>query len=163
MSSLGIPPDYGSRRRLALQAEATALVSIGPNPAGRDIQLAPGAAQAWTLMKAAAKDDGITLVAHSGFRSVQRQAEIIHAKLKAGVAIEDILKLVAAPGYSEHHTGRAVDIGVTGEPPLTEAFAATPAFAWLGSHAARFGFRMSYPRDNPHGISYEPWHWYYRA
>lgn len=162
MSDLGIPADYGRWRGLSLQAEATELASIGPNPDGRDIQLAPEAAQAWSRMRAAARGDGIMLVAHSGFRSMQRQSEIIHAKLKAGEAIENILRLVAAPGYSEHHTGRAIDIGVPGEPPLTEAFAGTPAFAWLSSRAAGFGFRMSFPRDNPHGIAYEPWHWFYQ-
>ena len=32
---------------------------------------------------------------------------------------------------------------------------------WLASHAGEFGFSMSYPRGNPHGIVYEPWHWLY--
>ena len=35
----------------------------------------------------------------------------------------------------------------------------TPAFAWLAANAGAHGFHMSYPRDNPHGIVYEPWHW----
>ena len=25
--------------------------------------------------------------------------------------------------------------------------------------AGAFGFSMTYPRDNPWGIIYEPWHW----
>src|SRR5690606_38685754 len=67
----------------------------------------------------------------------------------------------AAPGYSEHHGGDALDIGTTGESPAEESFEHTAAFAWLQAHAGRFGFALSYPRDNPHGITYEPWHWRY--
>ena len=43
--------------------------------------------------------------------------------------------------------------------PAEEAFEGTGAFDWLQRHAARYGFRLSYPRGNPHGIVYEPWHW----
>jgi D-alanyl-D-alanine carboxypeptidase len=42
-----------------------------------------------------------------------------------------------------------------------ESFEHTEAFAWLQGHAAAYGFRMSYPRGNVHGISYEPWHWFW--
>jgi len=73
--------------------------------------------------------------------------------------VEEILTVNAAPGYSEHHSGYALDIGTPGEPPAEESFESTAAFAWLGEHAGRFGFQLSYPRDNPHGIVYEPWHW----
>ncbi|HEY4990089.1 MAG TPA: D-alanyl-D-alanine carboxypeptidase family protein, partial [Opitutaceae bacterium] len=70
-------------------------------------------------------------------------------------------KVNAAPGYSEHHTGRAVDIGVPDEPPLEEGFALTQAFSWLTAHAREFGFALSYACGNPQGIAYEPWHWLY--
>ena len=46
---------------------------------------------------------------------------------------------------------------------MTEAFENTDAFAWLTAHAARFGFAMTLPRDNPHGLVYEPWHWVMRG
>ena len=65
----------------------------------------------------------------------------------------------AAPGHSEHHTGRAVDIATPGSRPLTEEFEDTDAFRWLTSRAVEFGFSLTYPRDNPWGIAYEPWHW----
>ena len=74
-------------------------------------------------------------------------------------AIEDILRVNTAPGYSEHHTGRAVDIATPGSRPLTEEFEDTDAFRWLTARAVEFGFSMTYPRDNPWGIAYEPWHW----
>jgi len=75
------------------------------------------------------------------------------------MSLADILKVSAYPGYSEHHTGRAVDIGSPDCAHLTEAFEATREFSWLAEHAAGFGFVLSYPRDNPHGIAFEPWHW----
>jgi D-alanyl-D-alanine carboxypeptidase len=162
-AGLGIPSDYGKCRGLKLQIEATKLISIGPNPEGGDIQLAPEASAAWERMRDAAHGDGMTLVAISGFRSIDRQSEIIRAKLASGQAIDEILRTVAAPGYSEHHTGRAIDIGIPGGEALTEEFADTPEFRWLEANAGSFGFTLSYPRGNPHGISYEPWHWCFNA
>jgi zinc D-Ala-D-Ala carboxypeptidase len=73
-----------------------------------------------------------------------------------------VLRINAPPGYSEHHTGRAVDLGTAGCAALDQAFAQTPAFAWLQRHAQRFGFYLSYPRDNAEGYLYEPWHWCFR-
>jgi zinc D-Ala-D-Ala carboxypeptidase len=163
VNALGIPADYAASRGLTLQVEATDLIRIGSNAAGRDILLSPPTAAAWDKMRLAASESGVTLLALSGFRSIGRQAEIIRAKRSAGETMEAILRVMAAPGYSEHHTGRAIDIGALGDPPLTEDFARTPAFQWLGAHASAYGFGMSYPRGNPHGIGYEPWHWYFRG
>lgn len=161
--TLGIPSDYGKSRNLAPQAEATELVPIGCNPDGRVIQLSPAAAAAWTRMRDDASRAGVALVAISGFRSIERQAEIVRSKLSAGQAIEAILRTVAAPGYSEHHTGRAIDIGFPGQEPLIEEFDETPAFQWLELNAGGYGFVLSYPRGNSHGIAYEPWHWCFQA
>jgi D-alanyl-D-alanine carboxypeptidase len=161
MTDLGIPADYAVRRRMALHVEATELVSAVAASDGRTIRLKPTAAVAWKRMRDAASGEGISLEALSGFRSVERQEEIIRAKLAAGETIEAILQTVAAPGYSEHHTGRAIDIGIPGDPPLTEAFAASAAFRWLMDHAHDFGFSLSYPKGNVHGIAFEPWHWYF--
>ena len=55
-------------------------------------------------------------------------------------SVEEILSASAPPGYSEHHTGRAIDIDTDGAPPLEIEFEGTPAFAWLTTHAGRFGF-----------------------
>jgi D-alanyl-D-alanine carboxypeptidase len=151
--------DYGTARGLPPQAEATRLVPIASNPDGREISLEPAAAAAWARMRDAAAADGLTLVAISGFRSVKRQDEIIRGRLSKGEKISTILRTMAAPGYSEHHTGRAIDLGAPGEPLLTESFALTGEYAWLVEHAHEYGFRLSYPRDNPHGIAFEPWHW----
>jgi D-alanyl-D-alanine carboxypeptidase len=90
---------------------------------------------------------------------VDYQARLIRKKINAGQKIGDILEVNAPPGFSEHHTGRAVDVATPGSRPLTEDFESTQAFAWLQRRAAEFGFSMSYPRDNPCGFVYEPWHW----
>lgn len=156
---LGIAPDYAAVRGLPLQPEATELVVAGTAEDGREIQLTPAATAAWDALCAAARRDGIELRLLSGFRSVDRQAKIIRRKLAAGQWIADILRVNTAPGYSEHHTGRAADFGTPGERPLEESFAGTAAFCWLETHAPAGGFRLSYPRDNPHGIAFEPWHW----
>jgi zinc D-Ala-D-Ala carboxypeptidase len=156
---LGIPADYGRAGGPPLFEEAVELVDVGPNLVGRMQRLTPLAAARWAEMAAAAATDGIILLLVSGFRSVDYQAGLIRNKLERGQAIEAILKVNAAPGFSEHHTGQAVDIATPGSRPLTEEFEGTPAFGWLTREAARFGFSMSYPRDNPYGLIYEPWHW----
>ncbi len=159
---LGIPPDYAATRHLPWQREAKRLVTIGRNPDGRILRLTPGTAAAWRRMKQAALDEGHILIPISGFRSVARQTRIIREKLAAGQPIEAILRFVAAPGFSEHHTGRAVDIGGPGALTLEEDFGRTAAFRWLRKHAGKFGFTLTFPRGNRYGIGYEPWHWRWR-
>ncbi len=139
--------------------DALELVEVGPNLVGRMQRLAPEAAERWRGLVADAAEAGIELLIVSGFRSIEYQAGLIRNKLEAGQAIEQILEVNTAPGFSEHHTGRAVDIATPGSRPLTEDFETTAAFRWLEAHASRFGFSMTYPRDNPWGIAYEPWHW----
>lgn len=161
---LGIRADYGAARGLAWQREARVLVSIGPAADdGRAVRLAPGAARAWKRMQTTARADGIEILPLSGFRSIARQIEIVRGKLAAGQSIDQILALVAAPGYSEHHTGRALDVGSPANLKLETSFARTREFRWLKRRAHEFGFHLSYPRKNPHGIQYEPWHWCWRT
>ena len=161
--ALGIPTDYAVTRRLKPQHETQTLVSVGPAPDdGQLVRLAPRAAAAWRQMRAAAVRDGIVLLPLSGFRSVKRQTALIRAKLAVGQSIENILRLAAAPGFSEHHTGRALDIGSPEHIELDEHFSRTPAYRWLRRSADKFGFHLSYPRGNRHGIAYEPWHWCWR-
>jgi len=109
------------------------------------------------------RTQGVHLEAISGFRSHAYQLGIFHRKLARGLSVAQILAVNTAPGFSEHHGGFALDIGTAGEPPAERTFEHTPAFAWLCANAERFGFHLSYPRDNPHGIVYEPWHWAHRA
>ena len=158
-AELGIPASYGVDRHMPFYAEAGELVSAGADIYGRERQLMPRAAFQWNELRTAAQQEGITLLLVSAFRSVEYQRRIFERKIAAGEPVEQILKVNAPPGYSEHHTGRAIDVTTTGCPPLEEEFETTPAFAWLVEKAHRFGFVLTYPRDNPFGIAYEPWHW----
>jgi D-alanyl-D-alanine carboxypeptidase len=156
---LGIPPGYGQVRALPTYPEATELVEVGPNLVGRMQRLTPAAAARWHEMVAAAIVDGIRLLIVSGFRSHDYQAELIRKKLAAGQSIGEILTVNAAPGFSQHHSGRAVDIATPGSRPLTEEFEQSEAYRWLARRAGGFGFTLTYPRDNPWGFVHEPWHW----
>jgi zinc D-Ala-D-Ala carboxypeptidase len=155
--ALQIPPDYGTLRKLTPYLEAPDLVPVEGYE--RQHHLAPQAARQWHAMKIVAAKDEIELVLISGFRSVDRQIEIIQNKLTKGVGLHAILTVIAAPGFSQHHTGLAIDIGTPNHPALTEDFERTVAFRWLTFYAGEFGFVMPYTRDNPHGFIYEPWHW----
>ena len=156
---LGIPADYGRARDLPVYAEASELVDVGPNLVGRMQRLTPACAASWQQMVETAASDGIRLLIVSGFRSVDYQAELIRNKLAAGQQIAEILTVNAAPGFSEHHSGAAVDIATPGSRPLTEEFEQSDAFAWLTDRAVDHGFSMTYPRGNRFGFIYEPWHW----
>ncbi len=143
--------------------EAVEVVFVGLDHLERDAFLTPSAADAWESMKEAAADDGVELILVSAFRSIARQATLLTAKLAKGLTLEQALEYSAYPGFSEHHSGNAVDIGTIGARHLEEEFEFTPAFAWLCEHAGDFGFSMTYPRGNRFGIAYEPWHWCFNA
>ncbi|NZA26383.1 D-alanyl-D-alanine carboxypeptidase family protein [Luteimonas sp. SJ-92] len=163
MRTLGVDADaYARRTGLPLVAEPDRLALAGFDRYRRPLWLHVDAARAWARLRAAAHRDGVVLEAISGYRSHDYQLGIFERKRARGLALDEILAVNAAPGYSEHHSGLALDIGAPGEPPAEESFDATAAFAWLTGHAGEHGFAMSYPRGNPHGIVYEPWHWRYR-
>ena len=160
---LRIPEDYAESFGLPLQKEADELADAGPDVFGRPTRLAPDALRAWGALARAAAGSSVELLLVSGFRSVDYQEELIGRKLAAGRTLDQILCVNAAPGYSEHHTGVALDLATPGCEPLVEAFESTAAFAWLCEHAAEFGFQLSYPRDHPSRVDYEPWHWALQA
>ena len=161
--TLGIPSDYARSRALSRVREPATLEAIGEDIHGRVQWLAPRAARHWRRMRDSAHVDGITLQCVSAFRSIEYQLGILSRKLERGQSLDEILRVSAAPGYSEHHSGRALDLTTPGYEPLEETFERSPAFAWLHRHAGAFGYALSYPRGNPHGIAYEPWHWCWHA
>jgi D-alanyl-D-alanine carboxypeptidase len=154
---------YAERTGLSLVPEPDWLALAGFDRYRRPLWLHASAARGWTHMREAALRDDVVLEAISGYRSHDYQLGIFERKLARGQNVDRILAVNAAPGVSEHQSGLALDIGAPGEPPAEESFEATPAFAWLRDNAGGFGFAMSYPRDNPHGIVYEPWHWRFGA
>ena len=135
------------------------LVSL---PYDSSIWLRPNAAKQFTAMTAAAEAEGIYLVPLSGFRSIEDQQYLFfEIKAERGQTATTRAEVSAPPGYSEHHTGYAIDIGDANFPDadLQVDFEMTPAFQWLVQNAAGFSFELSFPEGNPQGIQYEPWHW----
>jgi LAS superfamily LD-carboxypeptidase LdcB len=127
----------------------------------RIVRMRADAAAALIDLLAQARAAGVPMVPISGFRSLEYQAGLVQKAIVKYGSEEVAGRWVARPGYSEHHTGLAVDLGPEEAPDLDceTSFEETPAFAWLNQNAGRFGFELSYPRGNARGINYEPWHW----
>jgi zinc D-Ala-D-Ala carboxypeptidase len=159
---IGIAPDYATQRRLQPIADAKLVIEVDRDRFGRALWLAPRAANQYRRLLASAHRDGIALDVVSAFRSMAYQHALVMRKRGRGIDWNQILQVSTAPGYSEHHSGNAIDFASGNDEILTDAFAETAAFAWLQTHAPARGFRMSFPRDNPHGVCYEPWHWYFQ-
>lgn len=159
LAALGISLALCRERGLPAYAEPRRLHWIGDDRWGRRHWLVPAAAKAFLAMRAAALRAGVRLEIVSSFRSVAYQAALFRSKLARGLPLATILAVNAPPGFSEHHSGRALDLSTPGCPPAETCFEETAAFRWLQENAGLFGFRMSYPRGNPYGFVYEPWHW----
>lgn len=128
------------------------------------IRMRFAAAKNFQAMAQAARKQGVILAPISAFRSIKDQEQLFFGvKAQRNQSAAERAAVSAPPGYSEHHTGYAVDVG-DGAAPATNVnpnFEKTKAFQWLRSYAAQFSFEMSFPKDNPQGVSYEPWHWRY--
>ncbi len=116
-------------------------------------------------MREEAKKDGIYLVFLSGYRSINLQNDIFYSikSIRNQEAVERA-RVSAPPGYSEHSTGFAIDIGdaTQRETDFETDFKNTNAFRWLKKNAAKFHFKLSFNKDNKY-IDYEPWHWRYEG
>ncbi len=116
-------------------------------------------------MREAAKRDGVYLVFLSGYRSTNLQKDIFYSlkSIRNQIASERA-RVSAPPGYSEHSTGFAIDIGdyTQRETDFEVEFEDTDAFKWLQRNAAKYHFKLSFNRNNKY-IDYEPWHWRYEG
>ncbi len=118
--------------------------------------------EALRLMRNAASAEGINLVLLSGYRSHALQKEIFfEIKSTRNQTAVERSKVSAPPGYSEHSTGYAIDLGDGSrrDTDFEVDFETTRAFQWLKKNAAKYHFILSFPRGNSQGVSYEPWHW----
>ena len=141
------------------EAPAAELQPIVPNAS---IKMRKAAAQKFQAMVADARAQGVILIPISGFRAISEQQHLFFdVKAQRGQLAAERALVSAPPGYSEHHTGYAVDLGDGRVPAvnLSPNFEKTAAFKWLQANAARYSFEMSFPKNNPQGVSYEPWHW----
>lgn len=104
-----------------------------------------------------AKKDGVTLKPNSIFRSVNRQKQIIEHKLKTQKPY-DVYHISSPAGYSEHHTGLAVDFN-----SIDSTFDRSSAYRWLLKNAEKFGFEQTFTQEYSEwsGVSEESWHWRY--
>ena len=136
------------------------LVLIEPN-----IQVHIDMRDSLLKMRDEAKKDGIYLVFLSGYRSINLQNDIFYSlkSIRNQVAAERA-RVSAPPGYSEHSTGFAIDIGdaTQRETNFETEFENTDAFRWLKNNAAKFHFKLSFDKNNKF-IDYEPWHWRYEG
>jgi len=121
------------------------------------LMLRRSAAASLQEMAAAARADGVTLVASSAYRSFDHQTQV-HNRLVQQMGRAAAERVSARPGHSQHQTGLALDFG-----DITNAFARSPAGLWMDANATRFGWSLSYPYGYEHitGYSWESWHFRY--
>ncbi len=162
------PPVPGIDARLGSDGRLLGHFPYAEAPADQLTNVAPGlmlhteAAVELLAMQREAAADGVDLRLLSGFRSVDLQQEIFFGvKSERNQSAEERAQVSAPPGFSEHSTGYAVDLGDGSRPAanLSVDFERTPAFRWLQENANRYHFKLSFPRGNAQGVTYEPWHW----
>jgi len=113
------------------------------------------------------KQIGRRVFVESGFRNSAHQLFLFLASMKRhSYSVRETVRFVALPGYSEHGcpARQAVDLltqeGFNVDTP-PDRYEQSPEFQWLAKISREFGFVLSYPKNSPTGISYEPWHWHF--
>ncbi len=144
------------------EAPLNSLETIAIATDGYQIKLRAAAAQKYKQMIADAQASNVDLMAISGFRSKEEQSQLFfEISRQRNQTAAQRAKVSAPSGYSEHHTGYAVDIGDRNAPSsiLSPSFDRTDGFRWLQQNASKYSFELSFPQNNPQGVMYEPWHW----
>ena len=115
---------------------------------------------AFIKMFKAAKNEELTLIVNSSFRSYEEQEEVYNEYLDSR-GEEAANKIAAKAGFSEHQTGMAIDIQTYGSNAKT--FEEFDEFKWLQDNAHKYGFILRYPKDKEYltGYEYESWHYRY--
>lgn len=135
-------------------------VPLRANITSNEKYMRPDSAAALEKMFTAATHAGINLNVQSGYRSYNFQVNLYNSYVRqSGQAAADTFS--ARPGYSEHQTGLAVDIGTTRDVcEVNQCFGNTPEGQWVAANAYLYGFIIRYPKglDNVTGYEYEPWH-----
>lgn len=160
-TELGIPRDYAkTRRNLPKQPDCQELEEVRCGKNDAPILMEPNTAKKWQELSAAAEKAGFVFTVRCGYRSPEEQAKLIADDVVHNGDLNYTLEQFLAPGYSEHHTGRALDILLPeGEWLLPEQYVTADSYAWFFENAEKFGFSLSYPANNEWGIYPEPWHW----
>ncbi len=108
------------------------------------------------LLKSAGAS-GVQFSVLSAYRSFGTQANL-KATYKVTYGTTAANKFSADQGYSEHQLGSTVDFTATSTGESLTGFEKTNAYGWLLQNAYKFGFILSYPKENAY-YEYEPWHW----
>ena len=121
------------------------------------ILVTPDTADAIEKMSQDASYNGLNLQACSGYRSFEKQEEI-YERYKRENGREYADNYSARPQFSEHHTGRAIDL--ISPAGITDDFESTAECKWVHKNAWKYGFILRYPKGSEEitGYSYEPWH-----
>ena len=122
-------------------------------------------------MLEAMKEEGLSPVVCSGYRTLDKQEKLFNRKVSAyvkkGRSKEESYTLarqtLSIPGSGEHCLGLAVDFYTRSYHQLERAFEKTPEGKWLREHAQDYGFTLRYDegKEEITGIGYEPWHFRY--
>lgn len=133
------------------------------NSLGDDVEVEKKAYDAYLLLKADLEKDGVFVDLDSARRSVAEQQRIMD-EFTEDYGADYAAKTVAQPGYSEHHTGLALDLylNIDGEDVyLNEDMVEYPEI-WAKIHdkLPEYGFILRYLEDKEYitGYGYEPWH-----
>jgi len=103
-----------------------------------------------------ASSEGIFLKIVSAYRSFGNQSTLKNDYLT--IYGSGANQFSADQGYSEHQLGTTIDIASDKTSALEISFEDTPAYTWLNNNAYKYGFIISYSKDNDY-YQYEPWHW----
>lgn len=125
------------------------------------------------MMEKMEADIGKRLYIDSGYRSPGRQAYLFFYYLvtSSNFSLFENAKWIAMPGFSEHGhpVNNAIDFinedGINGfsENQTAKDFEVLEEYIWLQANAHLFNFYLSYPKGNPYGVEFEPWHWHWEV
>lgn len=104
---------------------------------------------------------GLNLLIRSSYRSYSYQ-ETLYNNYVINDGVKNADTYSARPGYSEHQTGLAIDVGTPSTKVLGD-FLYTEEYKWMMQNAHNYGFILRYPENavNITGYMYEPWHFRY--
>lgn len=104
----------------------------------------------------AASAEGIPILVLSAYRSFGEQSTLkSNYKFTYGSGANSFS---ADQGYSEHQLGTTVDFTTPANGSVLSKFESSSAYPWLEVNAHKYGFILSYPKNNTY-YTFEPWHW----
>ncbi|WP_315305823.1 M15 family metallopeptidase [Enterococcus devriesei] len=161
----------GPKNKIEKEVDESQLTTLSDNSHQVDKRIASD----YEAFSEAATKAGFPLVIISAFRSVESQKEVFDTNVNGLVsgngmseadAIAKTKETITEPGFSEHHTGLAVDLvdqdwyNSYSTQVLDASYGDQPGAKWIAENAPKYGFIIRYPKDRQDitGITYEPWH-----